>query len=96
MIENWRSAEAISSRSPPAPEPGQRQRGLYPGGQHQFQARRGMVKEVRHGLVDLSVVDRVVVLEHEHAALRKRVQLVDQDRQNLVDDVHTRSAEDRR
>ena len=80
---------------PPPPEPGQRQRRLDPRGEHQLQARRGMVKEVGHGLVDLSVVDRVVVLEHEHAALRQRVQLVDQDRQHLVDDVHTRGAEDR-
>jgi hypothetical protein len=35
----------------------------------------------------------VVVLEHEHAALRQRVQLVDQDRQHVVDDVHTRGAQ---
>ena len=54
-----------------------------------------MVQEVGHGLVDLGTVDHVVVLEHEHAPLRQRVQLVDQDRQYLVDDVHTRSAEDR-
>jgi hypothetical protein len=54
-----------------------------------------MLKEVGHGLVDLGVVDRVVVLEYEHAALRQRVQLVDQDRQDVVDDGHTRGAENR-
>lgn len=46
-----------------------------------------MVNEVGHGLVDLRSVDGLVVLEH--GALRQRVQLVDQDRQHLVNDVHT-------
>ena len=55
-----------------------------------------MVQKVSDGLMDLGFIDRVVVLQHEHTPLRQRVQLVDQGRQDLVDDVDTRGPEDRR
>ena len=78
--ENCRSATAISSS---CPRPRSRDTGS--GGstrvdERQLEVVRRMVNEVRHGLVHLAVVDRVVVLEHEHAVVGQRVQLVEQDR----------------
>ena len=63
-----------------------RQRRLRARGDRERQRRRPEVEDELDRAVDLRVLDRVVVVEHEHA-LGQPAQLVDEHRQRLVDEV---------
>ena len=56
-----------------AAEPGQRQRRVGAGGDHQVQLARKVVEQERHRLVHRGRADGVVVVEHQHPLLPRRL-----------------------
>ena len=67
------------------PQPGQRQRGIGPAGDHHVQPRRQMVEQERHPVLHIAGVDDVVVVEHQHDVARDGAQVVEQRGEHRFD-----------
>ena len=75
------------------PQPGQRQRRVLAGGDHQVHRRRQMLEQKGEGVVDGFGVDEVVVIEHQDEAVRDGGDLIEQGRQNRLDGGRLRGLE---
>ena len=65
---------------PAGPQPGQRQRRVGAGADHQPHLRRQVLDEERHAGVDVRALGEVVVVEHEDHVVREHAQLVEHAR----------------
>ena len=79
----------------PRPEPGDGQRGLHAGREDELQPGGRVVQEEGHRLVHLRARDDVVVLDDQHEVVLEGVEVVDQDRQDVVDQADPRGSQDR-
>ncbi len=80
-----RSAARTSTSSPRARRRASGSAGVGPRRQHQVDVRWKVVEHERHAVVDLARVDRVVVVEHEHDLAGRRVEVVEQGREDGLD-----------
>jgi hypothetical protein len=79
------SASAQLEQLSAGPQPRQRQRRVRPCRHRQAHLRRQVVEQEVHGLVHLGSVGHVVVVEREDGGLGRRLQVVDQAHQHVVD-----------
>ena len=80
-----RSAARISTSSPRAAQPGQRQRRVGAAGDHQVQLRGQMVQQEGHPVLHVARVDDVVVVEHQHDVVRDGAEVVEQSGEDRFD-----------
>ncbi len=60
-------------------KPGDRQRWLHPGGEHELETAKRVVQKDSDRLVHIRARDQVEVLDHQHGRFLQGVQFVDQD-----------------
>ena len=68
----------------PGAQPGQGERRILAGGDHQVHPRRQVLEQEGEGIVDRFGIDRVVVVEDEDEIVREGGDLVEQGRQDRV------------
>jgi hypothetical protein len=89
-----RSAARISTSSPRA-QAGEGQRRVGAAGDHQVQGRGEVVEQEGQPFVDLSRVDGVVVVQHQHDIAREGTEFVEQRGEDRVDRRRLRRLEER-